>query len=71
MTKEDWIYCGDGDNMPKEEGFYLCSLDKRVCPEDDLAVRKCWYSESHQSFTEYAGHIEAWMPLPKRYRKES
>lgn len=69
MLNDNWTYCGDGNNMPTKEGFYLCSLKKEVQAVDELAVIKCWYSETYNSFMNYGDLIDAWMPLPQRYTK--
>lgn len=67
---KEWNYCGDGNNMPENEGFYLISLKEEIHPQDDdLAIQICWYSEKLESFIEHAGRIDAWMPLPARYKK--
>ncbi|MCM1189849.1 MAG: hypothetical protein NC541_11210 [bacterium] len=26
MDNSGWVYCGDGKNMPEEEGWYICTL---------------------------------------------
>lgn len=26
MEDDGWIYCGDGKNMPKEDGSYMCTI---------------------------------------------
>lgn len=70
MSNTNWNYCGNGNNMPEKEGFYLCSLNKEAQPHDELAVIKSWYSETLHSFTEHSGQIEAWTQLPSRYVKE-
>lgn len=67
--KDDWVYCGDGNNLPKVEGFYLISLSERLEIPDDIAVVRCWYNAISKRFSDYpAKFIDAWQPLPERYK---
>lgn len=66
--ENDWIYCGDGQNLPKEDGFYLVSLSDEISHGDEyLAVKKCWFNEKTGSFCDYGKFVMAWQPVPKRY----
>lgn len=67
MSNDDWVYCGDGKNMPPKEGFYLISISDKVTKEEGLKVTKCFFSESFNAFMPYEGLVDAWMPLPKSY----
>lgn len=70
--EDNWTYCGDGNNLPEKDGFYLVSLsDKIHHGEENLAVNKCWFNEKTQSFSEYGRFVMAWQPLPKRYKVKS
>lgn len=65
-NNDGWIYCGDGKNLPKEEGFYLVTLEHENIM-DDMKVVKAFFYKKYKNFIGY-GNIVAWRPLPFPYR---
>lgn len=66
--ENNWTYCGDGNNLPEKEGFYMISLHPCIHHDnEELAVTKCFYSERFQSFMDYGRFVIAWQPLPPMY----
>lgn len=67
----NWTDCRDG-NLPKEDGFYLVSLSRKIHHGDDnLAVRKCWFNEKTKTFSEYGRFVVAWQPLPPKFEEDA
>lgn len=55
------------ERLPKEDGFYLVSLN---LPTDDceIKVSRAWFGEKSKTFSEYGKVVIAWQPLPEPYR---
>lgn len=69
-AEDNWIYCGNGENLPPKDGFYLVSLSEKIHHGmDDLAIKKCWFNEKTQTFSDYGSFVIAWQPLPKKYEE--
>lgn len=64
-----WIYCGDGNNLPKEDGFYLVTLTHRITDIADMLIRKAFFNEKRNAFMDYGSAVIAWKPLPKPYHE--
>lgn len=67
---DNWIYCGNGQNLPAKDGFYLVSLSEQIHHGDDaLAIQKCWFNEKTRAFLNYGKFVIAWQPLPRKYEE--
>ena len=61
-----WIPCGDG--LPKEEGFYLVTLEDKCGAETTIRFFRIENGERHWSVWGNE-NITAWMPLPEPYKE--
>lgn len=65
LNADKWIPCSK--ELPKEEGFYLVSIESNYLEGDDMKVIKCFFSEKQNAFSGYK--VTAWQPLPKSYKQ--
>ena len=63
-----WIPCSDG--LPKEEGFYLVTLEDKCGAETTIRFFRIENGERHWSLWENE-NITAWMPKPEPMRLEN
>ena len=63
-----WIPCSDG--LPKEEGFYLVTLEDKCGAETTIRFFRIENGERHWSLWGNE-NITAWMPLPEPMRLEN
>ena len=60
-----WISCSDG--LPKEEGFYLVTLEYKCGAETTIRFFRIENGERHWSVWGNE-NITAWMPKPEPYK---
>ena len=61
-----WIPCSEG--LPKEEGFYLVTLEDKFGAETTIRFFRIENGERHWSLWENE-NITAWMPKPEPYKE--
>ena len=65
-ANDDWILVKE--RLPKESGYYLVQLSKRLESEDWADRVVVLYDGESKEFMCYEKYIIAWKPLPEPYR---
>lgn len=70
----DWIYCGDGKNLPKKESWYIVTYkiaNSKEVSHEMYFDGKSWVDKDIEENFYVQPTILAWQPLPVPYNQKT